>query len=46
MIGGTLGDVQSRIMTRALRKIHYSLGQSKTIILFLNQVEDNILSHF
>ncbi|XP_062165785.1 DNA repair protein recA homolog 2, mitochondrial [Alnus glutinosa] len=41
MIGGTLGDVQSRIMTRALRKIHYSLGQSKTIILFLNQVRLN-----
>ncbi|XP_059463651.1 DNA repair protein recA homolog 2, mitochondrial isoform X3 [Corylus avellana] len=37
-IGGTTEDVQSRIMTQALRKINYSLCQSKTLILFLNQV--------
>ncbi|KAK9987322.1 hypothetical protein SO802_032273 [Lithocarpus litseifolius] len=43
MIGSTFPDMQSRIMTQALRKIHYSLLQSQTLIVFLNQVEDNIL---
>lgn len=31
-------DIQSRIMTQALRKIHCSLFQSKTLIVFVNQV--------
>ncbi|KAK4759446.1 hypothetical protein SAY87_022577 [Trapa incisa] len=31
-------DLQSRIMTQALRKINYSLSQSKTLIIFVNQV--------
>ena len=30
--------VQSRLMTQALRKIHYSLCRSQTIIIFVNQV--------
>ncbi|XP_041024528.1 DNA repair protein recA homolog 2, mitochondrial [Juglans microcarpa x Juglans regia] len=38
MIGGTSKDEQSRIMTQALRKIHYSLSQSQTLIVFLNQI--------
>ncbi|KAJ4706341.1 DNA repair protein RecA mitochondrial-like [Melia azedarach] len=37
-ISSTYGDVQSRIMTQALRKIHSSLCQSRTLIIFLNQV--------
>ncbi|KAG6640969.1 DNA repair protein recA homolog 2, mitochondrial-like isoform X2 [Carya illinoinensis] len=37
-IGGTFKDEQSRIMTQSLRKIHYSLSQSRTLIVFLNQV--------
>ncbi|KAF5449428.1 hypothetical protein F2P56_029873 [Juglans regia] len=37
-IGGTSKDEQSRIMTQALRKIHYSLSQSRTLIVFLNQI--------
>ncbi|KAG7961965.1 hypothetical protein I3843_09G041600 [Carya illinoinensis] len=37
-IGGTFKDEQSRTMTQALRKIHYSLSQSRTLIVFLNQV--------
>ncbi|PKI31612.1 hypothetical protein CRG98_047994 [Punica granatum] len=31
-------DVQSRIMTQALRKIHSSLSQSRTLIIFVNQI--------
>ncbi|RZR94223.1 hypothetical protein BHM03_00022887 [Ensete ventricosum] len=30
--------VQSRLMTQALRKIHYSLCRSQTLIIFVNQV--------
>lgn len=37
-INGLYSDAQSRIMTQALRKIHYSLCQSRTLIIFLNQV--------
>lgn len=32
-------DYQSRMMTQALRKIHYSLSHSQTLIIFINQVE-------
>ena len=38
-VGGTFEDIQSRLMTQALRKINYSLCQSQTLIIFLNQVE-------
>ncbi|KAL5227871.1 hypothetical protein ABZP36_016136 [Zizania latifolia] len=31
-------DVQSRLMTRALRKIQYTLSRSETLIIFVNQV--------
>ncbi|TVU34713.1 hypothetical protein EJB05_16560 [Eragrostis curvula] len=31
-------DIQSRLMTRALRKIHYTLSRSETLIIFVNQV--------
>lgn len=37
-IGCRNKDIQSRIMTQALRKIHCSLFQSKTLIVFVNQV--------
>ncbi|KAI3412527.1 uncharacterized protein J3R85_017227 [Psidium guajava] len=37
-IGCRNKDIQSRIMTQALRKIHCSLLQSKTLIVFVNQV--------
>ncbi|KAJ8449815.1 hypothetical protein Cgig2_001471 [Carnegiea gigantea] len=33
--------VLSKIMTKALRRIHYSLCRSKTLIVFLNQVRYN-----
>ncbi|RAL51856.1 hypothetical protein DM860_010574 [Cuscuta australis] len=35
-------DVQSTIMTRALRKIHYSLCNSSTLIIFVNQVRSKV----
>ncbi|XP_061363000.1 DNA repair protein recA homolog 2, mitochondrial isoform X2 [Gastrolobium bilobum] len=35
---GTKQDLQSRMMTQALRKIHYSLSRSQTLIIFVNQV--------
>ncbi|GMY39529.1 DNA repair protein recA homolog 2, mitochondrial-like isoform X6 [Fagus crenata] len=41
VIDSTFQDVQSRIMTQALRKIHYSLSQTKTLIVFLNQVRSS-----
>ncbi|KAK7837898.1 dna repair protein reca like protein 2 [Quercus suber] len=41
MIGSTFQDMQSRIMTQALRKINYSLCQSQTLIVFLNQVRSS-----
>ncbi|EES04195.2 hypothetical protein BDA96_03G454500 [Sorghum bicolor] len=31
-------DIQSRLMTRALRKIQYTLCRSETLIIFVNQV--------
>ncbi|XP_027352184.1 DNA repair protein recA homolog 2, mitochondrial isoform X1 [Abrus precatorius] len=31
-------DLQSQMMTKALRKIHYSLSHSQTLIVFINQV--------
>ncbi|KAL9237942.1 hypothetical protein vseg_012433 [Gypsophila vaccaria] len=37
-IGTCRGDILSTIMTKALRRIHYSLCRSKTLIIFLNQV--------
>ncbi|XP_061363003.1 DNA repair protein recA homolog 2, mitochondrial isoform X4 [Gastrolobium bilobum] len=36
---GTKQDLQSRMMTQALRKIHYSLSRSQTLIIFVNQVK-------
>lgn len=42
---GTKRDVQSRLMTQALRKIHYSLSHSQTLIVFINQVEALLLEH-
>ncbi|XP_048321335.2 DNA repair protein recA homolog 2, mitochondrial isoform X1 [Ziziphus jujuba] len=38
LIDGAYGDGQSRIMTQALRKIHYSLCNSQTLLVFINQV--------
>ncbi|KAJ6778660.1 DNA REPAIR PROTEIN RECA-like protein 2 MITOCHONDRIAL [Salix koriyanagi] len=43
-VGGTFEDIQSRIMTQALRKINYSLCQSQTLIIFLNQVRKSLKS--
>ncbi|XP_042514484.1 DNA repair protein recA homolog 2, mitochondrial-like isoform X2 [Macadamia integrifolia] len=40
-----LPDVQSRLMTRALRKIQYSLVQSQTLLVFINQVRSNLRSY-
>ncbi|OIT40380.1 PREDICTED: DNA repair protein recA homolog 2, mitochondrial-like isoform X1 [Nicotiana attenuata] len=44
-LDATLGDspkgLQSKIMTQALRKIHYSLCNSSTLIIFVNQVRSN-----
>ncbi|OMO70247.1 hypothetical protein CCACVL1_19044 [Corchorus capsularis] len=37
-IGDSKRDVQARIMTQALRKIHSSLCRSQTLIIFLNQI--------
>ncbi|URD72883.1 DNA repair protein recA [Musa troglodytarum] len=36
--------VQSRLMTQALRKIHYSLCRSQTLLIFVNQVRTNLRS--
>lgn len=36
------GDLQSKIMTQALRKIHYSLCNSSTLIIFINQVRKKL----
>ncbi|KAI7992108.1 hypothetical protein LOK49_LG12G02702 [Camellia lanceoleosa] len=44
LVGGTYKDVQSQIMTQALRKIHYSLCQSQTLIVFVNQVRSKVTS--
>lgn len=37
-LGDRYRDRQSVIMTQALRKIHYSVANSRTLIVFLNQV--------
>lgn len=36
--GGPYRDLQAKIMTQALRKIHYSQCNSDTLIIFINQV--------
>ncbi|CAH9102731.1 unnamed protein product [Cuscuta europaea] len=41
-IGDSYKDVQSKIMTRALRKIHYSLCNSSALIIFINQVRSKV----
>lgn len=43
-IGRATGYMQSEVMTKALRKIHYSLCRSKVLILFLNQVRTKVIS--
>ncbi|XP_010480995.1 PREDICTED: DNA repair protein recA homolog 2, mitochondrial isoform X2 [Camelina sativa] len=43
-VGERYKDAQSRIMTQALRKIHYSIGYSQTLIVFLNQVRSHVKS--
>ncbi|XP_023731698.1 DNA repair protein recA homolog 2, mitochondrial [Lactuca sativa] len=43
-ISDNIIETQSRIMTRALRKIHYSLCRSDTLIIFINQVRSNLRS--
>ncbi|CAN1319510.1 DNA repair protein recA homolog 2, mitochondrial [Linum perenne] len=42
MIGSYDGDIQSRIMNQALRRIHYSLCHCHTLIVFLNQVRSSV----
>ncbi|KAI5583799.1 hypothetical protein POPTR_006G048000v4 [Populus trichocarpa] len=44
VVGGSFEDIQSRLMTQALRKINYSLCQSRTLIIFLNQVRTSLKS--
>ncbi|KAK6149110.1 hypothetical protein DH2020_016635 [Rehmannia glutinosa] len=39
---GSSGGLQSKIMTQALRKIHYSQCNSSTLIIFINQVRKNL----
>lgn len=46
LIGSPQKDVQSRVMTRALRKIHYSLSLSQTLIVFINQVGTKLQTFF
>lgn len=38
-------DIQSRLMTRALRKIQYTLSRSETLIIFVNQVRTKLSSN-
>ncbi|KAK8961366.1 hypothetical protein KSP40_PGU018250 [Platanthera guangdongensis] len=38
MIDTECGDLQSRLMTQALRKIQHSLYHSEAIVIFVNQV--------
>ena len=45
MIGENYENIQSRIMTQALRKIQYSLCNSKTLIIFINQVRISQNAH-
>ncbi|CAH2054260.1 unnamed protein product [Thlaspi arvense] len=40
-LGERYRDRQSIIMTQALRKIHYSVANSQTLIVFLNQVRSH-----
>ncbi|CAF1703750.1 BnaC03g35730D [Brassica napus] len=40
-LGESYRDRQSVIMTQALRKIHYSVANSRTLIVFLNQVRSH-----
>ncbi|XP_068662463.1 DNA repair protein recA homolog 2, mitochondrial isoform X1 [Aristolochia californica] len=44
VIGGTLFDSQSRLITQALRKIQHSLCRSQTLVIFVNQVRSNVKS--
>ncbi|XP_059668376.1 DNA repair protein recA homolog 2, mitochondrial [Cornus florida] len=44
LVGGTYRDLQSQIMTKALRKINYSLCHSKTLVIFVNQMRFNLRS--
>ncbi|KAJ6808872.1 DNA repair protein recA-like protein 2, mitochondrial isoform X1 [Iris pallida] len=37
-------DVQSRLITQALHKIHYSLSRSQTLVIFVNHVRTNLRS--
>ncbi|CAA0812783.1 DNA repair protein recA homolog 2- mitochondrial [Striga hermonthica] len=39
---GSFMDLQSKIMTQALRKIHYNLCNSDTLIIFINQVRKKL----
>ncbi|GFP90932.1 DNA repair protein reca homolog 2 mitochondrial [Phtheirospermum japonicum] len=39
---GSNRDIQSIIMTKALRKIHYSQCNSNTLIIFINQVRKSL----
>ncbi|KAL8493912.1 hypothetical protein ACS0TY_024897 [Phlomoides rotata] len=41
---GPYRDLQSKIMTQALRKIHYSQCNSSTLIIFINQVRKKLKS--
>ncbi|CAK9319562.1 unnamed protein product [Citrullus colocynthis] len=41
LIGSPQQESQSRVMTRALRKIHHSLSLSQTLIVFINQVRSS-----
>lgn len=40
----TRKDLHSQMMTQALRKIHYSLSHSQTILIFVNQVKAILLA--
>lgn len=42
VISDNFVETQSQIMTQALRKIHYSLCRSETLIIFINQVRSNV----
>ncbi|XP_058204471.1 DNA repair protein recA homolog 2, mitochondrial isoform X2 [Rhododendron vialii] len=44
LIGDKYKDMQSQIMTQALRKIRSSLCQSQALIIFVNQVRSNVKS--
>ncbi|XP_024981802.1 DNA repair protein recA homolog 2, mitochondrial [Cynara cardunculus var. scolymus] len=42
VISDNFVETQSQIMTQALRKIHFSLCRSETLIIFINQVRSNV----